>query len=78
MNKMIALIKTTEERQIKGELHKNKLQEYADFISKKDKKQKQENIKTLCKIAILEKQNDKQTITRDVTAFSCMIYQKLK
>ena len=52
MNKMIALIKTTEERQIKGELHKNKLQEYADFISEKDKKQKQENIKTL--YAILE------------------------
>ena len=33
MNEMIALVKTTQEGQIKDGLHRNKLQEFVDFIS---------------------------------------------
>ena len=71
---MIALVKITQESQIKGKLHINKLRELVDFISakfdeyKEDKKQKEEKIKILednnlkihDKIAILEKQIDRQ------------------
>ena len=71
---MIALVKTTQESQIKGELHTQKLQESVDFISAKfdeyerDKKQKEEKLKLLednnfkmfDKIAVLQKQIDKQ------------------
>ena len=51
MKKVIELVKTTQESQIKGKLHIDKLQESADFIStkfdenKKDKKQKEEKQK---------------------------------
>ena len=44
MNKMIAMVKTTNESQYKGEMHMSKLQESGDFIStefdeyEKDKK----------------------------------------
>ena len=71
---MIALVKTTQESQIRGKLHMNKLQESVNFIStkfdecKKDKKQKEEKIKILednnlkmyDKITVLEKKIDKQ------------------
>ena len=67
-------MKITQESQIKGKLHINKLRELVDFISakfdeyKEDKKQKEEKIKILednnlkihDKIAILEKQIDRQ------------------
>ena len=45
---MIAMVKTTQESQFKGEMHMNKLQESVYFISakfdeyEKDKKQKEE------------------------------------
>ena len=51
MKKVTELVKTTQESQIKGKLHIEKLQESADFIStkfdenKKDKKQKEEKQK---------------------------------
>ena len=66
------MVKTTQESQIKGELHMNKLQELVDFISanfdkfENEKKQKEEKIKILednnlkmhDKIAILEKKKN--------------------
>ena len=51
MKKVIEPVKTTQESQIKGKLHIDKLQESAEFIStkfdenKKDKKQKEEKQK---------------------------------
>ena len=74
MNEMIALVKTTQESQNKGELHISKLKESFDFISakfdeyEKYRKQKEEKIKILednnlkmhDKIAISEEQIDRQ------------------
>ena len=68
------MVKTTQDSQIKGKLHMNKLQELVDFISanfdkfENKKKQKEEKIKVLednnlkihDKIAILEKKTDRQ------------------
>ena len=87
MNEMIALVKTTQESQIKSKLHLNKLQESVDFISakfdenKKDKKQKEEKIKNLednnfklyDKIAISRKKLINKNSNRDVPVFSCMV-----
>ena len=55
INKMIALVKATQESQIKGELYINRLQESVDFINgakldeyEKEKKQKEKkNSKTI-------------------------------
>ena len=41
MNKMIAMVKTTQENQFKGEMHMNKLQKSVNFISTKFKDKKQ-------------------------------------
>ena len=87
---MIALVKTTQESQIKSELYLNKLQESVDFISakfdenKKDKKQKEEKLKYLegnnfklyDKIAISRKKLINKNSNRDVPVFSCMLYKK--
>ena len=71
MNEMIAMVKTTQKSQFKGELHVNELQESADFISakfdeyEKYKKEKRKilednNLKRHDKIAALKKQIDWQ------------------
>ena len=73
MNSMIAMIKTTKESQFKDEMHMNKLQKPVDLLalsltntrktkSKKKKKKVLEdnNLKTQEKLAILDKQIDRQ------------------